>query len=87
MGTDVLTNRKRTSFRLSEDLLHRLTTEAKRENKSLNNYVENTLMDAVAWKPNRETLAAIEEAKAGKFAGTIDMTNFDTFMKSIDDIE
>lgn len=81
------TNRKQATFSLSGDLLTRLMAEAKKENRSLNNYVETALMDAIYWKPNKETLAAIEEAKSGKYAGTIDMSDFDSFMKSINDIE
>ena len=36
--------------------------------------------------PNEETLEAIAEAKSGGYAGTIDMTNFDSFMNSINEI-
>ena len=36
--------------------------------------------------PNEETLEAIAEAKSGVYAGTIDMTNFDSFMNSINEI-
>lgn len=84
---DAIIDRKQTAFRLSTDLLERLKLAAKRQNRSLNNFVESVLMDVVYNEPNEETKAAIEEAKAGKYAGTIDMTNFDTFMKSINDIE
>ena len=80
-------DRKQTAFRLSSDLLERLKIAAKRQNRSLNNFVESVLMDVVYNEPNEETKAAIEEAKAGKYAGTIDMSNFDTFMRSINDIE
>ncbi|MEY8488751.1 toxin-antitoxin system HicB family antitoxin [uncultured Parabacteroides sp.] len=84
---DETIDRKQTAFRLSTDLLERLKMAAKRQNRSLNNFVESVLMDVVYNEPNEETKAAIEEAKAGKYAGTIDMRNFDTFMKSINDIE
>ncbi|MDR0733466.1 MAG: toxin-antitoxin system HicB family antitoxin [Dysgonamonadaceae bacterium] len=87
MGTETLVNRKQTVFRLSEDLLNRLRAAAKRENQSLNNYVENILTDVVYRQPNQETLDAIQEAREGKFAGTIDMNDFDSFMKSINSIE
>lgn len=80
-------DRKQTAFRLKTDLLKKLRTEAKKENRSLNNYVESVLMDAVYRKPNKETIEAIEEAKAGKYAGTIDTKDFDSFMKSINEIE
>ena len=76
-------DRKQTAFRLSTDLLDRLRLAAKKQN----NFVESILMDVVYNEPNEETKEAIAEAKAGEFAGTIDMENFDTFMKSIKNIE
>ena len=79
--------RKQTSFRLREDLLQILQEQAKKANRSLNNFVESTLMDAVYSEPNEETIAAINEARSGKYAGTIDVSNFDAFMKSLDEIE
>ena len=78
---------KQTSFRLREDLLQILQEQAKKANRSLNNFVESTLMDAVYSEPNEETIAAINEARSGKYAGTIDVSNFDAFMKSLDEIE
>ena len=80
-------DRKQTAFRLSTDLLDRLRLAAKKQNRSLNNFVESILMDVVYNEPNEETKEAIVEARAGEFAGTIDMENFDTFMKSIKNIE
>ena len=79
--------RKQTSFRLREDLLQILQEQAKKANRSLNNFVESTLMAAVYSEPNEETIAAINEARSGKYAGTIDVSNFDAFMKSLDEIE
>ncbi|MCI7417593.1 MAG: toxin-antitoxin system protein [Parabacteroides distasonis] len=79
--------RKQTSFRLREDLLQVLQEQAKKANRSLNNFVESTLMDAVYSEPNEETIAAINEARSGKYAGTIDVSSFDAFMKSLDEIE
>ena len=79
--------RKQTSFRLRGDLLQILQEQAKKANRSLNNFVESTLMDAVYSEPNEETIAAINEARSGKYAGTIDVSSFDAFMKSLDEIE
>jgi hypothetical protein len=79
--------RKQTSFRLREDLLQILQEQAKKANRSLNNFVESTLMEAVYSEPNEETIAAINEARSGKYAGTIDVSSFDAFMKSLDEIE
>ena len=79
--------RKQTSFRLREDLLQILQEQAKKANRSLNNFVESTLMDAMYSEPNEETIAAINEARSGEFAGTIDVSSFDAFMKSLNEIE
>ena len=74
--------RKQTSFRLREDLLKVLQEEARKANRSLNNFVESTLMDALYSEPNEETIAAINEARTGKFAGTIDTSSMEAFIKS-----
>ena len=39
--------RKQTSFRLREDLLKVLQEEARKANRSLNNFVESTLIQAI----------------------------------------
>ena len=44
--------KKQTAFRFSEDLLKRLKIMARKENRSLNNYVEKVLMDVVYDEPN-----------------------------------
>ena len=74
--------RKQATFRLSVELLERLKIEAKKANRSLNNFVESTLMDFVNSEPNKDTIAAIREARAGKFAGTIDTSSMEAFIKS-----
>lgn len=74
--------RKQTSFRLREDLLKVLQEEARKANRSLNNFVESTLMEAMYSVPNEETKAAIVEARAGKYAGTIDTSSMEAFIKS-----
>lgn len=73
---------KQTSFRLSTDLLKRLRIAARRENRSLNNFVESALIDAAYNVPNDETLSAIEEACSSKYAGTVDTSNLGAFIKS-----
>ena len=47
-------DRKQTAFRLSTDLLDRLRLAAKKQNRSLNNFVESILMDVVYNEPNGE---------------------------------
>lgn len=56
------TIRKPASFRLREDLLERLKRNAKRQNRTLNNYVESVLLDVVYREPNETTMAAVGEA-------------------------
>lgn len=85
MGTKTV--KQSTAFRLNANLLRILKEKAKKENRSLNNYVECILMNSVYNEPNEDTIEAIEEARAGKYAGTIDMTNFNTFMDSMNAIE
>lgn len=74
--------RKQISFRLREDLLKVLQEEARKANRSLNNFVESILMDAMYSELNEETIAAINEARTGKFAGKIDTSSMGTFIKS-----
>lgn len=79
--------RKQTAFRLSTSLMERLRTEAKRENRSLNNLVEVLLTESLDRRPNPETVAAIEEARSGKYAGELDASSFDAFMKSVNALD
>lgn len=80
--------RKQTAFRLRTDLVERLRIEARRENRSLNNLVEVMLSEALdTRRPNPETMAAIEEARRGEYAGTLDTSSFEAFMNSINAID
>ena len=58
--------RRPTSFRLRTDVLEGLKRNARRENRTLNNYVESVLLDIVYDEPNEVTKAAIEEAMSRK---------------------
>lgn len=75
--------RKQTSFRLREDLLEVLQREAKKANRSLNNFVESTLMDAMYSQPNEETLNAMKEAESDEELETLDLDNFKDYVKSL----
>lgn len=75
--------RTQTAFRLSNELLRRLKIEARKQNRSLNNYVESVLMDAVYRVPNRETLSAMEEAREDKNLETINLENLEGFIDSL----
>lgn len=75
--------KKSASFRLSPDLLDALKHRAKESNCSLNNYVENVLFNAVHMEPNTKTKAALKEAQSGKTLDTLDLENFDDYIKSL----
>jgi predicted HicB family RNase H-like nuclease len=75
--------RTQTAFRLSDELLKRLKLEARKQNRSLNNFVESVLMDAVYRTPNNETLAAMEEARESRNLETINLDNLEGFIESL----
>ena len=77
--------RKNHSFRLSVDLIERLRLLAKRQNRSLNNYVETLLLDAVYSEPNEATIAAMQEAKSGALRDTtpLDLSSVEAMERSM----
>lgn len=77
--------KKATMFRLSVDLIDRLKEMARREHRSLNNFVECVLLDVAYNEPNEVTKAAIEEAKSGKLRDTspIDTSSVEAMYKSM----
>ena len=78
------TNRKvQTAFRFDQELIKRLKMKAKKENRSLNNYVETILMDVVYDEPNEETIAAIEEVRSGKPLEKLDPHHFKDFVAAL----
>jgi hypothetical protein len=79
----VVIERKQTAFRLSTSLLNKLREAAERENRSLNNYVESVLMDAVFSNPNKLTLAAMKEARENRDLETLDANNLESVIASL----
>ena len=75
--------RTQTAFRLSNELLRRLKTEARKQNRSLNNFVESVLMDAVYRNPNAKTMAAVKEARENDNLETINLDNLEEFIGSL----
>ena len=76
------------AFRFRNDLVGVLKDEAKKENRSMNNYLENLLINYFnvdAKVPNATTIAAIEEARAGKCTGQIDTSSMEAFIKSCEE--
>lgn len=70
-------------FRLPIYLLEKLKELAQRDRRSLNNFVEGLLLDAVYNEPNETTLQSLEDAKSGKTEGPIDTTSVEAMIKSI----
>ena len=79
---DVVKRKKQTTFRLSMELRGRLREKAAEEHRSMNDLVEGILLDALYYEPIEETIAAIEEARAGRYAGTIDLSSREAFIRS-----
>ncbi len=77
--------RKPTMFRFKADLIERLREAAKRENRSLNNYVECLLIEAMYHEPNALTKTAIDDVRHGEYAGTVDMSSLESMIKSIEE--
>ena len=77
--------KKNQSFRLSVDLIDKLKQLAKRQNRSLNNYVETLLLDAAYHEPNNTTLAAMKEAESDIMysVSPLDMSSIEAMEKSM----
>lgn len=77
--------KKATMFRLNVDLIERLKEMAKREHRSLNNFVECVLLDVAYNEPNEVTKSAIEEAKSGKLHDVtpVDTSSVEAMFKSM----
>lgn len=77
--------KKNQSFRLSVELIDRLKQLARRQNRSLNNYVETLLLDAAYHEPNAITVAAMKEAESDalKNEPSLDMSSIEAMEKSM----
>lgn len=70
-------------FRLPSYLLDKLKELAANDRRSLNNYVEGLLLDAVYNEPNEVTRQAFLDAKEGRTEGPIDTSSVDAMLKSM----
>ena len=59
----MIKEKKLTSIRLNKNLYARLQIQAKKENRSVNNYIETILLESVSKESNAETLAAMGEVQ------------------------
>ena len=76
--------KKNQSFRLPVDLIEKLKQLAKRQNRSLNNYVETLLLEATYHEPNDLTIAAMKEVQSGALrnAPEIDLSSIEAMERS-----
>lgn len=85
----VIRPKQSVSFRWNSDLVNHLKDMAKRQNRSLSNFTETLLERAVnsiskeEEIPNDVTLSAINEARSGKELETLDLDNFDEYVKNL----
>lgn len=73
-------------FRLPLFLLNKLKELAKKDRRSLNNYVEGILLDAVYHEPNETTVAAMKEVESGalKHVSDLDLSSIEAMERSMD---
>ena len=76
--------RKATTIRLPDYMLIDLHNEAHRAGVSMNKLIEDTIEENL-YRPNAETLAAIEEARSGVEMEEVDLSSFDAFIKSMEE--
>lgn len=83
---DIVVPKKNQSFRLPVELIERLRQLAKRENRSLNNFVETLLLEAAYCEPNDVTLAAMKEVQNGKLRNTtpLDLSSIEAMERSME---
>lgn len=76
--------RKQTTIRLPDYLLADINAEARRQGLSVSRLIEDRLEQAM-YRPNRETLEALEETRRGEYAGVVDTSSYEAFIKSFDE--
>ncbi|MBD5237817.1 MAG: toxin-antitoxin system protein [Bacteroidales bacterium] len=80
---DLILKRENQVFNLPAYLLDKLKELAAKDRSSLDNYVENLLLDAVYHEPNAITIASLEDAKRGRLEGPIDTSSVEAMLKSM----
>lgn len=77
-------SRRQTTVRLPDYMLADLNAEARRQGISVSRLIEDRLEESM-YPPNKETLEALDEARSGKYAGVVNTSSFDAFMKSFEE--
>ena len=77
--------RKQTTVRLPGYMLADLNAEARKQGISVSRLIEDRLEQSM-YRPNKETLEALEETRSGKYAGELtheQIENFEAFVVSL----
>ncbi len=70
----MIQEKKLTSIRINKTLYAHLQKKAKKENRSVNNYIETLLYENSDYnEPNEETIAAIEQAEIDRKTGNYEV--------------
>ena len=77
--------RRRMTVSLPDYAYEAIKKEAKRIGWSQSALAGEYILDAIYHTPNAETIAAIEEAKSGAELRKLDLSSFESFLKSLDD--
>ena len=83
MDMETTTKRERMTVSLPAYAMEELRRKAKLTGWSLSAVASEYILESMYQKPNADTLAAIKESRAGKYAGTIDTSDMDSFKKSM----
>ena len=75
--------KRATAFRLNAELVERLKVLAKKDNRSLNNYVENVLMSVAYNEPNDMTKAALKDAAENRKLEAFDLDALKTLIAKL----
>ena len=82
---DITLEKKAHVFRLPVYLLDKLKELAAKDRRSLNNYVEGILLDAIYQEPNEVTLQTMKEVESGALNNepSIDLSSIEAMDKSL----
>ena len=82
---DIALEKKAHVFRLPVYLLERLKELAAKDRRSLNNYVEGILLDALYHEPNEVTLQAMKEVESHALdnESNIDLSSIEAMDRSL----
>ncbi|HAR37299.1 MAG: hypothetical protein A2W86_10275 [Bacteroidetes bacterium GWD2_45_23] len=84
MKIEVIKKKKQTAFRLNEQLLVKLKKAAKKENRSLSNYVECILYESLERTPNIITRNSMKDAEGGIELEKLNLDSLEDFTKNLD---